>query len=102
MNVGILTEGAFSAFQSSDWRTRLAILLNGAFTPFVVVGEVVLIIGIRDKGTGIITDKSFIMIGAENTSLVSHYGHTKISDKEKELIESTEFGDIYDKNIEVN
>ena len=51
MNIGILTEGAFSAFQSTNWRSRLAILTCGAFTPFLEeeIAEI-LAIGIRDKG----------------------------------------------------
>lgn len=58
MNIGILTNGAFGAFESTtDWRTRLAILTNGAFTPFIeeLITEITAI-GIRDKGFHVISD----------------------------------------------
>ena len=101
MNIGILTEGAFSAFEDTNWVTRLAILTNGAFTPFVVITPEpeVIIFGIQDTGYTNVSDVPVIIIRDSDVIKNLSKNVTDLSDSEKELIDSVGLTDIDSKNI---
>ena len=50
MNTGILTEGAFGAFDGTSFIYRLPILTEGSFSPFVIVAAELVDLGIIADG----------------------------------------------------
>lgn len=95
MNIGILTEGAFSCFRSSDWRTRLGILTNGAFTPFIVIEEAI-VFGIFDLNTSDVRVTPFSDLRDKETVQVSDSVLSRITDIEQEKLIIIGVSDISD------